>query len=163
MSGGVSEGALLCTPPKYSRRLLNLKESAANHCAFQMSNNSAQFSPCSLLPALLLASALNPRKRISQTHLSSQDHSTARPCQRNPALFSPRGVSIKGSVKFLNELLIDGDVEGTMETTGTLTIGEHACIRGEIRTKSVKVQGIVEGNICVTERCEPPRGLHAAW
>ena len=83
------EGALLCERMKSSARLLNLKESAANHCAFQISNNSAQFSPCSLLPALLLASALNPRKRISQTHLSSRDHSTARPCQRNPALFSP--------------------------------------------------------------------------
>jgi hypothetical protein len=33
----------------------------------------------------------------------------------------------------------------------------HARIRGEIRTKSVKVRGTVEGNIFVTERCE----LHA--
>lgn len=82
-------GGALCTPTKSSARLLSLKESAANHCAFQMSNNSAHFSPCSLLPALLLVSALNPRKRISQTHLSSRDHSTARPCQCNPALFSP--------------------------------------------------------------------------
>jgi cytoskeletal protein CcmA (bactofilin family) len=58
-----------------------------------------------------------------------------------------RGVSIKGSVKFLNELLIDGEVKGTIDSTGTLTIGEHARIRGDIRTKSVKVQGAVEGNI----------------
>src|SRR6266496_1629 len=65
-----------------------------------------------------------------------------------------RGVSIKGSVKFLNELFIDGEVEGTIDSTGTLMIGEHACIRGEIRTKSVKVRGTVEGNIFVTERCE---------
>jgi cytoskeletal protein CcmA (bactofilin family) len=64
-----------------------------------------------------------------------------------------RGVSIKGSVKFLNELLIDGEVEGTIDSTGTLTIGEHARIRGEIRMKSVKVRGAVEGNILVTERC----------
>ena len=65
-----------------------------------------------------------------------------------------RGVSIKGSVKFLNELLIDGEVEGTIDSTGTLTIAEHARIRGEIRTKSVKMRGSVEGNIFVTERCE---------
>jgi Polymer-forming cytoskeletal len=45
-------------------------------------------------------------------------------------------------------------VEGTIDSTGTLTIGEHARIRGEIRTKSVKVRGTVEGNIFVTERCE---------
>ena len=65
-----------------------------------------------------------------------------------------RGVSIKGAVKFLNELLLDGEVEGTIVSTGTLTIGEHALIRGEIRTKSVNVRGTVEGNIFVTERCE---------
>ena len=70
----------------------------------------------------------------------------------------PRGVSIKGSVKFLNQLLIDGEVEGTIDSTGTLTIGEHACIRGEIRAKSVKVRGTVEGNIFVTERCELQAG-----
>jgi cytoskeletal protein CcmA (bactofilin family) len=69
-----------------------------------------------------------------------------------------RGVSIKGSVKFLNELLIDGKVKGRIDSTGTLTIGEHAHIRGEIRTKSVKVQGTVEGNIFATERCELQAG-----
>ena len=72
--------------------------------------------------------------------------------------FLSRGVSIKGSVKFLNELLIDGEVEGTIDSTGTLTIGEHARIRGEIRTKSVKVQGTVESNIFVTECCELQAG-----
>ena len=69
-----------------------------------------------------------------------------------------QGVSIKGSVKFLNELLIDGELEGTIDSTGTLTVGEHAHIRGEIRTKSVKVRGTVEGNIFVTERCELQAG-----
>ena len=72
--------------------------------------------------------------------------------------FLSRGVSIKGSIKFLNELLIDGEVEGTIDSTGTLTIGEHARICGEIRTKSVKVRGTVEGNIFVTERCELQAG-----
>ena len=69
-----------------------------------------------------------------------------------------RGVSVTGSVKFLNELIIDGEVEGTIDSTGTLTIGEHAHIRGKIRTKSVKVRGTVEGNIFVTERCELQAG-----
>ena len=64
------------------------------------------------------------------------------------------GVSIKGSVKFLNELLLDGEVEGTIVSSGTLTIGQQALVRGEIRTKSVNVRGTVEGNIFVTERCE---------
>ena len=72
--------------------------------------------------------------------------------------FLSQGVSIKGSVKFLNELLVDGEVKGTIDSTGTLTIGEHARIHGEIRTKSVKVRGTVEGNIFVTGRCELQAG-----
>jgi cytoskeletal protein CcmA (bactofilin family) len=69
-----------------------------------------------------------------------------------------RGVSIKGSVKFRSGLCIDGEVEGTIDSHGTLMIGEHARIRGEIRAKSVNVLGKVEGNIFVTERCELQAG-----
>jgi cytoskeletal protein CcmA (bactofilin family) len=69
-----------------------------------------------------------------------------------------RGVSITGSVKFSKELLVDGEVEGTIDSSGVLTIGEHARIRGEIRTKSVTVKGTVEGNILATERCELQAG-----
>jgi cytoskeletal protein CcmA (bactofilin family) len=64
------------------------------------------------------------------------------------------GVSIKGSVKFQKELLIDGEVEGKIDSNGRLTIGEHAKIIGEIRTKSVIVDGTVDGNITAGERCE---------
>jgi cytoskeletal protein CcmA (bactofilin family) len=101
-----------------------------------------------------------PRERTELPQTNQPDpsvapgpsNSTFMPTQAG-ALLS-RGVSIKGSVKFLNELFIDGEVEGTIDSTGTLTIGEHGRIRGEIRTKSVKVRGTVEGNIFVTERCE---------
>lgn len=69
-----------------------------------------------------------------------------------------RGVSIKGTVKFRDELLIDGEVEGAIDSTGTLTIGEHASIRGEIKSKSIKVRGTVEGDIFASERCELQAG-----
>ena len=63
-------------------------------------------------------------------------------------------VEIKGSIKFTNDLTIDGKVEGEINSAGTLTIGENAEIRGEIKTKSVSVLGKVTGNITVEERCE---------
>jgi cytoskeletal protein CcmA (bactofilin family) len=68
------------------------------------------------------------------------------------------GVSIKGSVKFQNELLIDGEVEGSIDSPGVLTIGKQARIRGEVKVKSVTVQGTVDGNITATERCELQAG-----
>ena len=69
-----------------------------------------------------------------------------------------KGVSIKGSVTFVSELLIDGEVDGTIDSPGKLSIGEHAHIKGEIRAKSVKVRGDVEGDIFATERCELAAG-----
>jgi len=87
-------------------------------------------------------------------HAEPPESDRADPSVVPGAALLSRGVSIKGAVKFLNELFIDGEVEGTIDSTGTLTIGEHALIRGEIRTKSVNVRGSVEGDIFVTERCE---------
>lgn len=85
----------------------------------------------------------------------------ARPESPNRATVTPQpggllssGVSINGSVKFKNELLIDGQVEGKIDSSGRLTIGKNARIRGEIRTKSVMVDGTVDGNIIAGERCE---------
>jgi cytoskeletal protein CcmA (bactofilin family) len=68
------------------------------------------------------------------------------------------GVSIKGSVKFRTELVIDGQVEGSIDSVGRLTVGKNARIKGEIRTRSVTVLGTVEGNVTAGERCELRQG-----
>lgn len=85
------------------------------------------------------------------------DQSRAPNQARSGGLLS-RGVSIKGTVKFHNELLIDGEVEGEIQSTGTLSIGEHAKIVGAIQARSVKVKGSVQGDISATERCELQAG-----
>ena len=64
------------------------------------------------------------------------------------------GVSIKGSVKFKSELVIDGEVEGSIDSGGRLTVGKNAKIKGEVRTRSVTVYGTIEGNVTAVERCE---------
>jgi cytoskeletal protein CcmA (bactofilin family) len=64
------------------------------------------------------------------------------------------GVSIKGSVKFASELVIDGEVEGSIDSGGRLTVGKNAKIIGEVRTRSVTVYGTIEGNVTAVERCE---------
>jgi cytoskeletal protein CcmA (bactofilin family) len=63
------------------------------------------------------------------------------------------GVSITGDVTCRTELVIDGQVEGTIKSSGILTIGEHGHIRGEVRAGSVTIRGTVEGNVFVSDRC----------
>jgi cytoskeletal protein CcmA (bactofilin family) len=69
-----------------------------------------------------------------------------------------RGVSIKGTIKFSDELLFDGEIEGKIDSSGTLTIGTHASIQGNVNARSIVVRGAVEGNIVATERCELQAG-----
>ncbi len=95
---------------------------------------------------------------LTSTPQSSPAQSNGAPASAKSGGLLSRGVSIKGTVKFRDELLIDGEVEGAIDSTGALTIGEHASIKGEIRTKSVKVRGTVEGDIFATERCELQAG-----
>lgn len=63
-------------------------------------------------------------------------------------------VEIKGKLRFSNDLIIDGRIEGEVNSEGDLTVGENAQIVGNIRTRSVIVFGKVDGNITVTDRCE---------
>ena len=63
-------------------------------------------------------------------------------------------VEIKGSVKFTNDLVIDGKIEGQISSEGNLTIGENARIKAEISTATIIVYGKVHGNLTATDRIE---------
>lgn len=63
-------------------------------------------------------------------------------------------VEIKGTVKFSNDLVVDGKIEGNINSDGSLTVGENARIKAEIKTRSVIIYGKVHGNIEVTDTVE---------
>lgn len=63
-------------------------------------------------------------------------------------------VEIKGSVKFTNDLVVDGKIEGEILSTGNLTIGENAHIKAEIKTGTIVVYGKVHGNLTASDRVE---------
>jgi len=62
-------------------------------------------------------------------------------------------VEITGELKFQSDLIIDGKIDGKIISTGNLTIGENAVIKGQIRAGRVTVYGIVEGNLVITDHC----------
>ena len=57
------------------------------------------------------------------------------------------GSSIKGDIKINGFTRIDGDLDGNIETSGKVIIGEKARIRGNITARAVTVGGIVSGDI----------------
>lgn len=63
-------------------------------------------------------------------------------------------VEIKGTVKFTNDLVVDGKIEGEISSDGNLTIGENARIKAEVKTSTIIVYGKVHGNLTATDRVE---------
>lgn len=63
-------------------------------------------------------------------------------------------VDIKGSVKFTNDLVVDGKIDGEITSDGNLTVGENARLKAEIKTGTVVVYGKVHGNITASDRVD---------
>jgi cytoskeletal protein CcmA (bactofilin family) len=61
-------------------------------------------------------------------------------------------MSIKGDIRTQEELFVDGDVEGTLESKSLLTVGPNGKVRANIKAREVIVFGSVRGNVDVVEK-----------
>jgi cytoskeletal protein CcmA (bactofilin family) len=61
-------------------------------------------------------------------------------------------MQIKGEIRSREELLIDGDVEGVMESESLLTVGRNGKVRANIKAREVVIFGTVRGDVEVTEK-----------
>ncbi len=59
---------------------------------------------------------------------------------------------IKGDIRTNEELLIDGEVEGSVESHSVLTVGPNGKVRANIKAREVIVFGKVQGNVNVVEK-----------
>ncbi len=72
----------------------------------------------------------------------------------NPSNVLASGIEIVGTIRFSNDMIIDGKIEGEiLSDKGRVTIGENAQVKGDITAGEVKIFGAVEGKI-TSERCE---------
>jgi cytoskeletal protein CcmA (bactofilin family) len=61
-------------------------------------------------------------------------------------------MNIKGEISTREELLIEGEVEGTVESHSVLTVGPNGKVRSNIKAREVVIYGSVRGNIEATEK-----------
>lgn len=57
------------------------------------------------------------------------------------------GSSIKGEMNLTCNLYVDGEFEGTINSTNEVNIGKHGHIKGDVLTKRLVVQGYLEGTV----------------
>jgi cytoskeletal protein CcmA (bactofilin family) len=59
---------------------------------------------------------------------------------------------IKGEIRSDEEMLVDGEVEGLVESRSLLTIGQNGKVRANIKAREVVIYGSVKGDIEATEK-----------
>ena len=65
-----------------------------------------------------------------------------------------QGLEINGSIKFSNDMIVDGKIDGEIiSDKGKVTIAENASIKGDVKAGEVKLYGQVEGTI-TSDRCQ---------
>ena len=64
-----------------------------------------------------------------------------------------RAVTIKGEILSQEDLVVDGEVEGTVSAEGhRITVGPKGRIRANIKARELAVQGSVQGNVEAVDR-----------
>jgi cytoskeletal protein CcmA (bactofilin family) len=78
--------------------------------------------------------------------------------ERRQVAWIGRGVRIEGKVTSAEDLVIDGEVEGSIELSDhSLSIGPAGSVRADLSARRITISGSVTGNIKALERVD----LHA--
>ena len=70
---------------------------------------------------------------------------------RHTATIGP-AMHIHGEIRTDEELLVDGEIEGSLESHHLVTVGVNGKVRANIKAREVVIYGAVQGNIEVTEK-----------
>jgi len=73
---------------------------------------------------------------------------------REPETIISASVKLEGDFVSQGNVLIEGEVEGSLKTEKDLRVGEHARIAADVSAASASVAGEVRGNLEVTNRLE---------
>jgi len=57
------------------------------------------------------------------------------------------GATLKGEMKLSCNLYVDGEFEGIIHSTSTVTVGKNGRIKGDIRAEKIMVQGLIDGSL----------------
>ena len=106
--------------------------------------------PASVPPAPVAA----PEIKKEPTPVSSTPYRTPEPDSRNAATVG-KSVRIVGQIFTKEDLYVDGDVEGTIESLeNKVTIGPNGRVQASIRARDVIILGQVQGNVETSDKVD---------
>ena len=100
------------------------------------------------------AEPIRPQGEMPRSATATQTAPAAPAATNAPkqqAVIGP-SMTIKGEIRAREELLVDGEVEGLLESQSLLTVGPNGKVRGNIKAREVAIFGSVRGNVVVAEK-----------
>jgi cytoskeletal protein CcmA (bactofilin family) len=87
-------------------------------------------------------------------HAAPMPTPMARPEPAPPKQVAAIGASmtIKGEIRAREELVVDGEVDGTLESQSLITVGPSGKVHCNIKAREVVIFGSVRGNVDVSEK-----------
>ncbi|MFA4845327.1 MAG: polymer-forming cytoskeletal protein [Patescibacteria group bacterium] len=79
---------------------------------------------------------------------------TVMPSTNSQETIIAQGVKVEGDFRSDGDVVIDGEVSGTVATEKFLRIGETARIKADVKAHSAVIAGEVQGNVFVSEMLE---------
>lgn len=61
-------------------------------------------------------------------------------------------MTMKGEIRTREELVVEGEVEGLLESHSAITVGPNGKVKANIKAREVAIFGAVKGNIEVSEK-----------
>ncbi len=63
-------------------------------------------------------------------------------------------VCFRGSLSFRDSLLVNGKLQGTVETSGHFVVGPAGIVEADIKASQVSVQGLLQGTVSVAKKID---------
>lgn len=61
------------------------------------------------------------------------------------------GSVIRGELKISGFIRIDGDIDGNLDVSGRVIVGENARIRGDVFSQLITIGGVIQGDVVAPE------------
>lgn len=65
-----------------------------------------------------------------------------------------QGVKVEGEFTSSGDVVIDGEVTGSIQTAASLRVGESAHIRADVAAATAIIAGEIQGNVRISDRLE---------
>ncbi|MFQ5769125.1 MAG: polymer-forming cytoskeletal protein [bacterium] len=95
---------------------------------------------------------LRKEKKYSAKHTSHVAWNSKAKATDSTKIF--KGIRLVGQVEGDQDFYLNGELEGKINTSALVTIGENGRFKGELKAKNVIIAGAVEGKINAEERVE---------